>query len=187
MAKRIVSWLLNPRYRLPKVLFILGLSAITIIAVVSGISLVTDLTDPRSAAFLSWGIGNLATRESLVLTGKEPCPGAPFILPADGFIGLLYADPRGPYSSNNPHQGLDIFSPDRDLGEVPVACVQLKTGRSMTTGQVKDLFKQRLAVYQHPRDIIFVESFPRTSLGKILKPEVEEFVRDLEQQRDAVA
>ncbi len=70
-----------------------------------------------------------------------------------------------------------VRRPDRELGEVPVACIQMKTGRSMTTEQVNDLFKERLATYQYPRDVIFVESFPRTSLGKIQKTEVEQFVR----------
>jgi hypothetical protein len=121
MANRIVRSLLNPRYRLLKVFFFLGLSFIGLLALVAGTGLIRDLTDPRSAAFLSWGMGNLATRESLIISRQEPCPGAPFILPAEGFIGLLYADPRGPYSNNNPHQGLDIFSPDRDTpGLVPV-------------------------------------------------------------------
>ena len=57
----------------------------------------------------------------MVTTQQEACPGAPFILPAEGFIGLLYNDPRGPYSRSNPHQGIDIFSPDRNTpGLVPV-------------------------------------------------------------------
>ena len=121
MPKRIVRWLLNPRYRLLKALFFLGLSFGAIYALATGVGLVRDLTDPRSAAFISWGMGNQSTRESLIITQQAACPGAPFILPAEGFIGLLYADPRGPYSDNNPHQGIDIFSPDRDApGKVPV-------------------------------------------------------------------
>ncbi|MAT98159.1 MAG: hypothetical protein CL608_13525 [Anaerolineaceae bacterium] len=55
----------------------------------------------------------------MITEQREACPGAPFILPSDGFIGLLYADPRGPYSSNNPHQGIDIFS-NTDPGITPV-------------------------------------------------------------------
>jgi murein DD-endopeptidase MepM/ murein hydrolase activator NlpD len=50
---------------------------------------------------------------------REACPGAPFILPSDGYIGLLYADPRGPYSVVNPHQGIDIFS-NSEPGVTPV-------------------------------------------------------------------
>jgi murein DD-endopeptidase MepM/ murein hydrolase activator NlpD len=55
----------------------------------------------------------------LIIAQREACPGAPFILPADGFIGLLYGDPRGPYSRSAPHQGIDIFS-DSEPGVTPV-------------------------------------------------------------------
>jgi hypothetical protein len=47
------------------------------------------------------------------------CPGAPFILPSDGLIGLLWDDPAGPYTVVNPHSGIDIFG-DGEPREVPV-------------------------------------------------------------------
>src|SRR5262249_7390038 len=47
------------------------------------------------------------------------CPDAPFILPSDGFIGLLWNDPARPYSGLNPHSGIDIFG-DGAPGTVPV-------------------------------------------------------------------
>ena len=75
--------------------------------------------DPRNQTFMQWFSGNEATREALVTAQREACPGAPFILPADGYIGLLYGDPRGPYSASRPHQGIDIFSPTGP-GETPV-------------------------------------------------------------------
>jgi len=68
------------------------------------------INDPRSQAFMLWATGSNADRSRLITVQREACPGAPFILPSDGFIGLLYDDPRGPYSSRNPHQGIDIFS-----------------------------------------------------------------------------
>ena len=58
--------------------------------------------------------GDLATRADL-----EPCPGAPFILPSAGFIGLLWGDTRLPYSPVRRHTGLDIFG-DGEKGTVPV-------------------------------------------------------------------
>lgn len=64
----------------------------------------------RPQQFWQWARGDAAERAELVTVQREACPGAPFILPADGFIGLLYADPNGPYSSTAPHQGIDIFS-----------------------------------------------------------------------------
>ena len=64
----------------------------------------------RARQFVQWAQGGEAEREALVTVQRESCPGAPFILPTDGFIGLLYDDPNGPYSSAAPHQGIDIFS-----------------------------------------------------------------------------
>ena len=77
------------------------------------------LNDPRSQAFMQWATGSPIDRADLITVQRDTCPGAPFILPADGFIGLLYEDPRGPYSSRNPHQGIDIFS-DTEPGLTPV-------------------------------------------------------------------
>src|SRR5690242_6440549 len=37
------------------------------------------------------------------------CPEAPFILPSDGLVGLLWGDPVAPYTIFNPHSGIDIF------------------------------------------------------------------------------
>jgi len=72
-----------------------------------------------------------------------------------------------------------VGRPDTEYGEVPVACIQIKQGRSMTSQQVKGLFQGRLASYQYPQEIIFVDSFPRTSLGKIQKTEVGQMVQNL--------
>jgi murein DD-endopeptidase MepM/ murein hydrolase activator NlpD len=84
-----------------------------------GFQLATDLRSPASRGLLDWQNGDPATRSALVTVQREACPNAPFILPADGFIGLLYGDPRGPYSTAAPHQGIDIFS-NTDPGLTPV-------------------------------------------------------------------
>lgn len=118
MQKRSIRW---SQHRLFKTFLILGFFTGALFLTKVGVGLFQTLNNPLSAAFLSWGVGNRATREALVISQQEPCSGSPFILPADGFIGLLYADPRGPYSRSNPHQGIDIFSADRDIpGSVPV-------------------------------------------------------------------
>lgn len=75
--------------------------------------------DARNRAFVQWANGDEASRADLITVQRDQCEGAPFILPADGFIGLLYADPRGPYSRLNPHQGIDIFS-ETEAGLTPV-------------------------------------------------------------------
>lgn len=69
--------------------------------------------DPeRNRDFARWWTGNEAEREALITRQETACSGAPFILPGYGYIGLLYGDPRGPYSQERPHQGIDIFTPE---------------------------------------------------------------------------
>ncbi len=114
-----LRWLFSPRFRLIK--FLLGAALLLLSLWLGGQvwQLVGDIRDPRSDGFQQWATGDTTEREQLVTVQREACPGAPFILPADGYIGLLYADPRGPYSSSRPHQGLDIFS-NGEAGTIPV-------------------------------------------------------------------
>jgi len=51
--------------------------------------------------------------------GRNACPDASFILPTEGFIGLLWDDSARPYSGLRPHPGVDIFG-DGAPGTVPV-------------------------------------------------------------------
>jgi murein DD-endopeptidase MepM/ murein hydrolase activator NlpD len=97
----------------------LPLFIIIFFIVVLGIALINSWRDPRNRLFQQWQQVNIADRAGLITVQHKPCPGAPFILPADGFIGLLYGDPRGPYSNQAPHQGIDIFS-DTEPGLTPV-------------------------------------------------------------------
>jgi len=56
-------------------------------------------------------------RPQLTTTGGIACDGAPFILPSEGFIGLLWADPARPYNPLRRHSGIDIFG-DGDPGTI---------------------------------------------------------------------
>jgi murein DD-endopeptidase MepM/ murein hydrolase activator NlpD len=116
---RFVRWLFSPRYRLLKFLLAAGLLLLFLWFTAQIWGVVIDLRDPRSESFRQWLTGDAGEREQLVTVQRDACPGAPFVLPSDGYIGLLYADPRGPYSTSAPHQGIDIFS-DADPGIVPV-------------------------------------------------------------------
>ena len=119
IATNLTGWLRRPRYRFLK-LGLVGVSVLTAVYLFyQALSYLRYLNDPRSQSFWQWATGDQAARDNLVTVQRETCPGAPFILPADGFIGLLYADPRGPYSSRRPHQGIDIFS-NAEPGLTPV-------------------------------------------------------------------
>lgn len=101
-----IDWLLRHRYLILLVLA-LGVLALGTFYVVRWVG---ALVDPRNQDFGRWWIGSEEERQAMVTTRREPCPNAPFLLPAEGYIGLLYADPRPPYSPQHRHQGIDIFS-----------------------------------------------------------------------------
>ena len=90
-----------------------------VLLIAAAITLATSLSLPRSGRLRSWIDSDAQARRGLIVTRREVCPGAPFVLPADGSIGLLYGDPSGPYSVDNPHQGIDIFS-NSPAGVTPV-------------------------------------------------------------------
>jgi hypothetical protein len=114
-----MKWLARPDYRPFKIAGLFIFLLVSSYIVYRGVDYVLTLREPRNRAFLSWWQGDAETRAELITVQKEACTNAPFILPAEGFIGLLYADPRGPYSSARPHQGIDIFSAT-GVGEIPV-------------------------------------------------------------------
>ena len=74
----------------------------------------------NSSPFIRRWFSDPASRPGLITTRQQqPCPGAPFSLPSDGFIGLLWDDPAGPYDLFHTHSGIDIFG-NGAAGEVPV-------------------------------------------------------------------
>ena len=107
---RLLQWLAHPGYRPYKVMGLLLFSLIALYLTYRAFDYALTLSEPRDRAFLSWWQGDAETRAELITVQREACTNAPFILPAEGFLGLLYADPRGPYSASRPHQGIDIFS-----------------------------------------------------------------------------
>lgn len=99
---------ISRRKLLAGVAFLLVIGAVS--AFSQTLSFVRTVSDPRTEAFWRWKTGDEAERAALTTSRGRPCPGAAFLLPAAGYIGLLYADPRPPYSASHLHQGIDIFS-----------------------------------------------------------------------------
>ena len=65
-----------------------------------------------------------------------------------------------------------IGRPDDRWGEVPVAFVVPGAGAACDAATLERWCRQRLAAYKRPREWIFVEDLPRTSLGKVKKHEL---------------
>ena len=115
----IIRWFFAPRWRRGKLILAVLLVFGAGFALQRGTVWWSILRDPRNQDFATWAGNNSAEKAPLITVQRTPCPGAPFILPTDGFIGLLYSDPRGPYSASRRHQGIDIFT-DLAPGQQPI-------------------------------------------------------------------
>lgn len=62
--------------------------------------------------------------------------------------------------------------PDERLGEVPVAWVRPASGRTPASEELRSFVRGRLAGYKVPVAVHFVDDFPRTEIGKVLKREL---------------
>jgi fatty-acyl-CoA synthase len=60
-----------------------------------------------------------------------------------------------------------IGRPDPRWGEVPVAHVVVKAGRSCTPEMLSAHVLSQLARFKAPKDFVFAESLPRSALGKV--------------------
>lgn len=65
-----------------------------------------------------------------------------------------------------------IGMPDRRLGEIPVAIIEVRSGKELTEEEIME-FCQALPRYKRPRSCIF-DKVPRNPTGKIEKPKLRE-------------
>jgi len=56
---------------------------------------------------------------------------------------------------------------DERLGEIPVAALVLNSGAEISPDSVRDALRSRLAAYELPRHVVFVEAIPRHQTGKV--------------------
>ncbi|KAL9973510.1 hypothetical protein ACROYT_G019979 [Oculina patagonica] len=62
-----------------------------------------------------------------------------------------------------------ISVPDERLGEEVCAWIKLREGETMTAEEVKDFCKGQIAYFKIPRYIKFVDEYPMTASGKVMK------------------
>ena len=70
------------------------------------------------------------------------------------------------------HDVAVIGIPDKRLGEIAAAVIELKPDRSCTEEEINEFCRQ-MPRYKRPRSIIFAE-IPRNPTGKIEKPKLRE-------------
>lgn len=66
-----------------------------------------------------------------------------------------------------------IGAPDERLGEVGIAFVVRSVGCSLSEQELLSWASERMANYKLPRSVVFVDSLPRTALGKIARADLE--------------
>jgi len=72
-----------------------------------------------------------------------------------------------------------IGAADERWGEVPVAFVALKSGLSASDLELIEFLRPRINKIKLPRQIIFIEALPRNAYGKVLKLELQNWLRNL--------
>ncbi len=71
-----------------------------------------------------------------------------------------------------------VGKPDEKAGEIPVAFVQLKAGRTATEAELMEFANSRLAAYKKVRRVVFSDQIPVSAAGKVLKRELREQLKD---------
>ena len=79
-------------------------------------------------------------------------------------------------------QAAVVGMPDRRLGEVAMAFVQLHDDAKIDAAELTAFCRARMADYKVPRKVSFVQDFPRTSTGKI-----QRFILSRQAQDEATA
>ncbi|WP_328361238.1 fatty acid--CoA ligase family protein [Mycobacterium sp. NBC_00419] len=67
--------------------------------------------------------------------------------------------------------------PDERLGEVPVAAVVLNKGARADAESLRQALRSRLAPYELPRRLVFVDAIPRHDTGKVNRDEIARIVK----------
>lgn len=117
--QRVFAWIFASRRRAIRVGIIVVALVVVGLILLSARDIGEQVTDQRNQDIARWFTEGAEDNQDLVTREIAPCPDYPFLLPSYGYVGLLYGDPRGPYSERAPHQGIDIFSPGQP-GDVPV-------------------------------------------------------------------
>jgi fatty-acyl-CoA synthase len=76
-------------------------------------------------------------------------------------------------------EGAVVGLPDERWGEVPVAVMVRSAdaaGQSLTAEAVMQHLQSRIARFKLPRRVVFVDSLPKSALGKVQKPALQAFL-----------
>ena len=73
---------------------------------------------------------------------------------------------------------------DKKWGEVPVAVVALKSGASANALELVEFLRPKINKIKLPRQVIFIEALPHNAYGKVLKLELQQRLRTLQEDAE---
>ncbi|MDY6881208.1 MAG: long-chain-fatty-acid--CoA ligase [Desulfatiglans sp.] len=76
------------------------------------------------------------------------------------------------YSHPKVEEAAVIGIPDTEWGQVPRAIIVLKEGDAASAEEIMEYCRSELAGFKRPRSVVFIDSLPRSSVGKVLKKEI---------------
>ncbi|MBI1732104.1 MAG: AMP-binding protein [Gammaproteobacteria bacterium] len=80
-----------------------------------------------------------------------------------------------------------VGRPDEFWGEVVVAVAVARAGHPRDPAKVLEWCCGRIAGYEHPREVLFVDALPRNAMGKVMKDQVRQMVVERASDRIPVA
>ncbi|QDM15455.1 acyl--CoA ligase [Tardiphaga sp. vice352] len=68
-----------------------------------------------------------------------------------------------------------VAMPSEEWGETPVGFVVLRSGASVDAATLKTWLNERVGKFQRVAEVVFVETLPRSAIGKVLKRELRDW------------
>ena len=100
---------------------------------------------------------------STIFSGELLCP-------VDSMVELVQANVDKEITGYLFTESIGI--PDAYRGETVMAFVVVKPGEPLTVKEVTDYCREHLAAYKIPRKVEFVDTLPKSAVGKILRREL---------------
>ena len=69
--------------------------------------------------------------------------------------------------------------PDEKYGEIVGAFIKLKDGKQLCESEVQEYCRGKIARYKIPKHVFFVDDYPKTASGKIMKYKLREMAVEL--------
>lgn len=71
-----------------------------------------------------------------------------------------------------------VAMPDPRWGERPILVAVIRPGHTFTRDDMLDIYKDKIAKWSMPDDVLIVDELPHTATGKLLKASIRKLVHE---------